>query len=261
MQKGFIFDLDGTVYLGNEVIEGVPKAINKLKDQGHKILFLSNKPIATRKSYEEKLTKMGIEVTREEILNSNYILATYLQQSMKEGELTWVLGEPPLFEELENAGIKVTSDPLKASHIVLSWDRDFTYQKLNSAFQAWRNGAKKVIATNPDGTCPIEGGGQIPDCGAIIGAFEGATGTKVDLIAGKPSPITVEIALSKLKLPAENCYMVGDRLETDIKMGLEHRMKSVLVLSGITSHEMLKKSKYKPHYTLTSVKEIHTITT
>lgn len=258
MQKGFIFDLDGTVYLGNEIIEGVSEAINNLKAQGHKVLFLSNKPIATRKSYEEKLNNMGIEVKKEEILNSNYILALYLKKILKEDELTWVLGEPPLFDELENSGIKITYNPLKASNVVLSWDRDFTYEKLNSAFQAWRNGAK-IFATNPDRTCPIENGGQIPDCGAIIGAFEGATGSKVNLVAGKPSSITVDVALKQLNLSAEDCYMIGDRLETDIKMGLEHNMKTVLVLSGITTQKMLQSSEYQPDYTLESVKEIQNI--
>ncbi len=129
--------------------------------------------------------------------------------------------------------VPLTDDYHDAAFVVLGWDRNFTYQKLNHAFQAWRNGAK-ILATNPDRTCPVYNG-QIPDCGAMIGAMEGATGEKVELILGKPSTIAAHfIVTEQFKLPPEDCFIVGDRLETDIKMGNDYGLQSVLVLTGIT---------------------------
>ncbi|PYZ95996.1 HAD family hydrolase [Alteribacter lacisalsi] len=258
MQKGFMFDLDGTVYLGEEVIDGVPQAINRLTEEGHKILFLSNKSIASREDYLKKLTGMGIRVSKENIINSNVAAAHYIRTQNVKSKTAWVIGEQPLIDELRMAGIKVTDNPLEASFVVLGWDRQFNYEMVNQAFQGWKNGAT-VVATNPDRTCPIENNNEIPDCGAVIGAFEGTAGVKVDVIAGKPSPIITGLAIRTLGIEEENCYIIGDRLETDIRMGTENRLKSILVLSGITDEKMAEKSEYKPDFTLTSVKDIHTI--
>jgi arabinose operon protein AraL len=254
MVKGFIFDLDGTVYLGDEPIEGAAQAINTLKNRGDRVVFLSNKPISTRKSYVDKLNKMGIKTKLDEVLNSNFILANYLKSELKDGEAVYVIGEAPLIEELELKLIKITENPLEAKFVVLSWDRNFTYDKINDAYQSWSNGAK-IIATNPDRTCPMEKG-QIPDCGAMIGAIEGTTGVTIDYIVGKPSKIAAKAAINALGLDSLQCYMVGDRLETDIKMGNENGMNSVLVLTGITSEDMVSTTVYKPKYTLNSIRDI-----
>jgi arabinose operon protein AraL len=254
MTRGYIFDLDGTVYLGDHPIEGAAEAINHLKGRGDKVVFLSNKPIASRGSYVEKLNKMGIKASLDEVLNSSYIMANYLKEVLKEGQFVYVIGEDPLIEELEAQSIPITADPLESTYVVLSWDRSFTYDKINAAYQAWVNGAK-IIATNPDRTCPMENG-QIPDCGAMIGAIEGATNEPVHAIVGKPSTIMAEAAVKKLGLDYSQCFMVGDRLETDIKMGNETGMKSVLVLTGITTQEMVEITSYKPNHILKSIKDI-----
>lgn len=257
MTKGFIFDLDGTVYLGDKLIDGAAEAINSLKRRGDKVVFLSNKPIATRHSYVEKLNKMGIDTHLEEVLNSNFILAKFLKNELKKDEKVYVIGEQPLFEELELNSISITSSPLEAKIVVMSWDREFSYEKLNNAYQAWSNGAK-IVATNPDRTCPMEVG-QIPDCGAMIGAIEGATGVKVDYVVGKPSEIAAATAIETLGLDRSQCYMVGDRLETDIKMGNDFGMNSVLVLTGITTENMLATTEDNPKFTLSSIKDIANI--
>lgn len=256
--KGFIFDLDGTIYLDDEVIEGAKDAILALKKRGDKVIFLTNKSIATRQSYYEKLVKLGIETSLEEIVNSNFITAKYLRGHLGYNEKVYVIGESPLFEELEEQNIEITKDPKKAKFVVVGWDRKFDYNKLNDAFQAWKIGAK-VIATNPDRTCPIKDG-EIPDCGAMIGAIEGATGQKIDLVTGKPSQLMASYVVDELlKLPSEKCYMVGDRIETDILMGNEAGLNSVLVMTGITTEEILASSTCKPKYVLNSVKEIVTL--
>ncbi|TRY23717.1 HAD-IIA family hydrolase [Brevibacillus sp. LEMMJ03] len=252
--RGFIFDLDGTVYLGDRLIEGAAEAIRTLRARGDKVVFLSNKPIATRQSYAEKLTKMGIPTTVDDVLNSSLITARYLQRVMRPGERVLVIGEQPIRDELAAHGIVMSDDPHDVQYVVLSWDRQFSYGMLNALYQAAVRGAK-VIASNPDRTCPLEDG-QIPDTGAFIGALEGATGRPVDLVVGKPSPIAAEAAVRHLGLDYASCYMVGDRLETDIKMGNDTGMNSVLVLTGISTREMAERSEYRPRYILNSIKEI-----
>ena len=259
MQKGFIFDLDGTVYLDNHLIDGAREAIQELRDRGDKIVFLTNKSIETISAYVKKLTGLGIEVERENVVNSNFLAARYLASNLSKGEKVMVIGEQPLYDELTNMGIEISDDESAVSYVVLGWDREFTYDKLNRAFQAWKNGAI-VVATNPDRTCPVEGG-QIPDCGAMIGAMEGATGEKVELILGKPSPLAAKFIVEDiLELPPNNCYMVGDRLETDIRMGNDYGINSVLVLTGITEKGMLEHAQDQPHYIVNSIKELPAIT-
>jgi len=252
--KGFIFDLDGTVYLGDKLIDGASEAIRTLRERGDKVVFLSNKPIATRQSYAHKLTKMGIPTSVQDVLNSSLILARYLQKVCQPGDKVLVIGEEPIRDELRDHGIAISDNPQEVRYAVLSWDRRFTYDKLNNLYQAVVRGAT-VIASNPDRTCPMEDG-QIPDTGALIGALEGATGKPIDLVVGKPSRIAAEAAVQHLGLDYADCYMVGDRLETDIKMGNENGMNSVLVLTGISTREMAETSEYRPRYILESIKDI-----
>ena len=255
MTRGFIFDLDGTVYLDEEMIEGAADAIAALKQRGDKVVFLTNKSISTRMDYVQKLRKLGIEVELDEVINSNFITAKFLKDALESGEAALVIGEKPLLDELKEEGITLTQDAGQAKFVVLGWDREFSYEKINLAFQAWLNKAR-IIATNPDRTCPVLGG-QIPDCGAMIGALEGVTGERIESITGKPSKWMAEYVVSQvLKLDAADCYMVGDRLETDIRMGIENGLQSVLVLTGVTNKEMLTKSSYQPSYVLDSIKEI-----
>lgn len=256
MVKGFIFDLDGTVYLGNKLIEGALETIQYLRTNGHKVVFFTNKSISTRQDYVQKLNHLGIEVTLENVVNSNYITAKYLKRHMIPSDAVYVIGEEALLEELREEGIRVTKDSSEANYIVLGWDRAFNYEKLNNAYQAWVKNNAVIIATNPDRTCPVIGG-QLPDCASMIGAMEGATGKSVDLIMGKPSKLAAEFVVKEiLELSPQHCYMVGDRLETDIKMGIENGLNTILVLTGIATIDMVKASAEKPTYILESIKDI-----
>lgn len=254
MAQGYVFDLDGTVYLGDKMIDGAAEAIKALRERGDRVVFLSNKPIATRQSYVEKLTKMGIPTTLEDVLNSSQIVARYLKNTLQEGEKVFVIGEQPICDELQVQGVAMTDDSEAAEYVVLSWDRQFTYDKLNSLYQAAIRGAK-IIASNPDTTCPLDGG-QIPDTGTFIAALEVATGKEIDLVVGKPSLIAAQAAVAHLELDYKDCFMIGDRLETDIKMGNEAGMKSVLVLTGVATREMAEASEHRPQYIISSIKEI-----
>lgn len=251
--KGYIFDLDGTIYLGEKAIPGVPEALARLRADGARFAFLSNKPIEPVTGYAAKLNRLGIPTQVEQVLNSSVIMARYLAHSAPAARV-YLIGEEPLAQELRDHGIQLVTDPLAAQYLVVSWDRQFSYQKLNDALQAVRNGAR-FIATHPDRTCPVEGG-EVADVGGMIGAVEGVTGQKVELITGKPSPITVQEAMALLGLPPGDCLMVGDRLETDMRMGLEAGMDTALVLSGVTRREALSSSPVTPTYVLNSAAEL-----
>lgn len=248
--KGYIFDLDGTVYLGKQLIEGADIVINSLLDQGKKVLFLTNKTIESRQRYVEKLRSFNIHASLENILNPTVTLIDYLREHHHDATL-YVIGEQPIKDELTLAGFREGMAPSEVDVVVLSWDRDFHYDHLNFAYQAVKLGAK-MIATNPDRTCPVEVG-DVPDCAGMIGAVEAVSGKKIDVQIGKPSVLTIEAALKILQLKPDECVMIGDRLETDIRMGIEAGMKTALVLSGITTEEDLRSSVWKPDYVLPSV--------
>jgi arabinose operon protein AraL len=249
--KGYIFDLDGTVYLGKQLIEGADTVINSLLDEGKKVLFLTNKTIESRQRYVEKLNAFNIHASLENILNPTVTLIDYLRLHHPDAVL-YVIGEQPIKDELALAGFREGAVPSEVNVVVLSWDRDFHYDHLNFAYQAVKHGAV-LIATNPDKTCPLEGG-DVPDCAGMIGAVEAVAGKTIDVQIGKPSILTVKAALRILQLRPEECVMIGDRLETDIRMGVEAGMKTALVLSGITREGDLGSAAWKPDYVLPSVK-------
>jgi arabinose operon protein AraL len=251
--RGYIFDLDGTVYRGEQLLPGAQEAISTLRARGKKISFISNKPIESRVTYAHKLTRLGIPTAIEEVVNSSLVMAEYLRGSAP-GTTVYCIGEPPLIQDLTEAGLVVTDDPRRAAYLVVAFDRTFHYGKLNDAMIALRNGAR-FVATNPDRTCPIEGG-EIPDCAGMIGAITGVTGLAPEVIVGKPNPLILRTVLSRLCLAASDCLMIGDRLETDIRMGRETGMATALVLSGATSRDQLSRSPLQPDLILESLAEL-----
>jgi arabinose operon protein AraL len=248
-----VLDLDGTVYLGERLIPGADRAIARLRRAGRRVIFLSNKPIETRDAYAAKLTRLGIPTAPEDVINSSLVLAAYLAGATP-GATVVAIAEPPLIADLERAGIVVADRPERARWVVVSFDRTFDYAKLDLAFRAVRSGAEP-IATNPDRTCPIEGG-EVPDCAAMIGALEGCTGRRVETVVGKPSPIMARAALDRLGLPADACLMVGDRPETDVRMGATAGMDTALVLTGVTGAGRVPTDRDRPTYVLGSVAEL-----
>jgi len=254
--RGYIFDLDGTVYLGENAIPGAPETIAELRKLGCGVVFLSNKPLQPSDVYAQKLTRLGIPASPEDVINSSLVLANYLVREMAEATV-FVIGEQPLLDEIAAAGLSLSDDPEKIDVVVASFDRTFNYRKLDIGYQALRRGAH-FFATNADRTCPIEGG-DIPDAAAVIGALEGCSGRKVEMVAGKPSTLIVDMVLEHLDLEASDCLMVGDRLETDILMGNKAGMFTALVLSGVTSREVLTNSSITPDFIFESITEVPSI--
>jgi HAD superfamily hydrolase (TIGR01450 family) len=230
-QRGWLFDLDGTVYLGEGLLPGAAETIAALRADGRRVAFLSNKPLSTRADYAEKLTRLGIPTRTDEVVNSSIVLARHLRK-LDQGAPVFVIGEPPLIGELREHGFEVRDDA-EVRWVVIAFDRTFDYAKLNTALQAVRRHDARLIATNPDRTCPVEGG-EIPDCAGMIAAVEAVTGKRVEAVVGKPSRIILEVALETLGVGADDCVIVGDRIETDMVMGKQLGLATVLVLSGIT---------------------------
>jgi len=247
-----LFELGGSVYRGGSWVSGADTTISALRAGGPCVAFLSNKPLQTRADYARKLTRLGIPTGDDDVINSSLVLARHLAR-LDAGAPVFVIGEPPLIAELRAHGFEVRPDH-RVRWVVIAFDRTFDYAKLNTALQAVRQGAR-LIATNPDRTCPTEDG-EIPDCAGMTAAVEAVTGRTVEVVVGKPSPIILEVALERLGVEARECVIVGDRLETDIVMGKRLGLATVLVLSGITPEGDARIADTAPDLVLPSIREL-----
>ena len=257
---GYVFDLDGTVYLGEQLIPGARAAVAWLRGCGRRVVFVSNKPLQPRSNYATKLTRLGIPTPAQDVITSAQALAHYMKEHCP-GSRLFVIGEQPLLAELRGEGFILVEaasalEPEAADIqvVVAAFDRTLDYAKLNTAYQALMRGAR-FFATNADKACPVQGG-AIPDCAGVIAFLEATTGRKVELVAGKPSRHILDAAAERLGVPVKRCLMVGDRLATDIRMGADSGMDTALVLTGITSREMLKDSELKPTWVLESISQV-----
>jgi HAD superfamily hydrolase (TIGR01450 family) len=254
-QRGWLFDLDGTIYRGELLIPGADATIAALRAAGRRVAFLSNKPLQTRDDYARKLTALGMPTGPDDVINSSLVLARHLAL-LDPGAPVFVIGEAPLVAELTAHGFEVRPDH-HVRWVVIAFDRTFDYGKLDVALQAVRRSNARLIATNPDRTCPTEDG-EIPDCAGMIAAVEAVTSRRVEVIVGKPSPIILEVALARLGVTASEAVIVGDRVETDIVMGKRLGLATVLVLSGITSANDPRITELAPDLVLPSVRELLT---
>jgi phosphoglycolate/pyridoxal phosphate phosphatase family enzyme len=247
LYDAYIFDLDGTIYLGDSLLPTVYDTITTLRGLGRRTVFLSNNPTQTRFDYADKLTRLGLLTPPEDVINSSVVMVDFLRRNMP-GARLFVVGEPPLQDELRSAGFELIEEARRIDAVIASFDRTFVYRKLQIAFDAIRAGAR-FFATNADRYCPVPGGGE-PDAAAIIAAIEACTNTKIEAVVGKPSPYMVEAILGLLDLSPDRCLMSGDRLETDVKMGLDAGMATALALTGATDQAMLAASSIHPTYVL-----------
>jgi len=240
-----IFDLDGTVYLGDAALPGAVDGIAGLRQRGVRTMFVSNKPLEPRAAYAAKLTRLGIPTPADDVITSAFVLAHYLGEHGRDLRY-YVLGEENLRQELRDAGLLIVDEladqdpkeviqPLGIDAVIVALDRTLDYRKLNTAYQALRRGAR-YFATNADDTCPMPGG-AIPDAGATLAALQQLTGRRPELVAGKPSPLILGAALDSMGVPAARCLMVGDRLETDLRMGQQAGMLTAVPLTGVSTRE------------------------
>ncbi len=226
----FIFDLDGTIYIDNKLIPNAVKTVNTTKELGKQVIFISNKTTGSIKDYYNLLKKNGMNIHINEILSSTLILQKYIKENHPD-TFFYALGENKFIQQLEDYSGHYCSDPNKIEIVIVTLDRTLNYEKLEIAAKAIENGAK-FYAANIDDTCPVEGG-EILDAGSTISALEKRTHVKLQKHFGKPSEFMIKELKSRLKFPLSKCLLIGDRLQTDIKMGKKIGIDTALVSTGI----------------------------
>jgi len=237
--EGYLFDLDGTIYLGDELLPGAHHLVTTLRERGRRTLFLSNNPTKDPQMYAEKLTRLGLPTDPEHVVNPLVTLSAWLRREAP-GSNVYVLGSRPLRRAVEKAGCHLTDDPERIDVIVASYDTTFDYEKLQIAFDAlWLHRRARLVTTNPDAYCPMPGGRGEPDAAAVLAAIEACTGARCEANLGKPDPRMLQTALDVLGLPAGRCIMVGDRLYTDVAMAVDAGIDSALVLTGESTRSMV----------------------
>ena len=255
--EGYVFDLDGTLYLGDQLLPGAAQTVASIRESGSRVAFLTNKPLESPADYAAKLTELGIPAAAHEVVSSTDALLRYLDRHAK-GTRILPIAEPLLVGLLRDQGFAIvdpaTDDPTTADLVVVSWDRTFDYPRLLAAFRAVRAGAR-IVATNPDPFCPTPDG-DLPDCAAMLAAIEASTGARAEAIVGKPSPHMAETLLDRLALSPNDTLLVGDRLMTDVLMAREAGMVSALVLTGATKPEAFDGAAVIPDYVLAGVDEV-----
>ncbi|MGC8784366.1 MAG: HAD-IIA family hydrolase [Armatimonadota bacterium] len=236
----YIFDLDGVIYRGEEPMPCAAETIQRLREEGKMVRFLTNNSALTREAYVRRLTGMGIPCKEEDFMTSAYATALYLQSQGAEGKRVFIVGEEGIYEELRRVGMRVVVDPEEegADYVVAGIDRDFTYDKLRRAHFAIRHGAR-FIATNRDATYPAAGGKIVPGGGAIVAAIATCTGVE-PLVIGKPNTYSMELLLRRCNVSPQEAVLVGDRLDTDVLVGKRLGLHTVLVLTGVTDEEAVR---------------------
>jgi HAD superfamily hydrolase (TIGR01450 family) len=235
---GYVFDLDGTVYLGNALLPGAAEVIARVRADGKRTVFLSNNPTRDPQMYADKLGGLGIPTPIDDIVNPVVTVPRWLQQHHP-GAGVFAISEEPLKRALAAAGVRLTERPEEIDVVLASYDRTFEYRKLQIAFDAlWFHKRARLITSNPDRYCPMPGGRGEPDAASVVAAIEACTGVTCEANLGKPGAEMLETVLGMLGLSADRCVMVGDRISTDIAMAAGAGMDSALVLTGETTPAM-----------------------
>ncbi len=239
-KKYFILDMDGTFYLGDQLLEGSLEFISKVKQSGKNFLFFTNNSSRNREVYVEKLAGMGCYIDKSQVISSGTVTIDYLKKSWKNPRV-YLLGTPILEKDFQDKGIELTEDNPDA--VVVGFDTTLNYEKLSQACTLIRSGIP-FIATHPDNNCPTETG-PIPDCGAMCAFITQSTGVLPKYL-GKPYAETLNYILDYLNCTKDELVFVGDRLYTDIAIGANNGATSVLVLTGETKLEDVDSSDVKP---------------
>ena len=252
--KLYLFDMDGTLYLGSRLYDFTIELLQEIRRTGGKYLFITNNSSKSVADYVKKLAGFGIEATRDDFMTSSQATAYYLHKH-HEGQRLYVCGTESLKEELRSEGFTVTQNIDEVDCIVMGFDTELTFQKLHDvSYLLLTRPELPYIATNPDLVCPTEFG-SVPDCGSVCAMIFNATGKK-PVVIGKPSSLMPELAMDKLGIAKEQTCVVGDRIYTDVKSGLNAGCVGILVMSGETTYEILAQSPDKPHLVLESAREI-----
>ena len=244
----YLFDMDGTLYLGSRLYDFTLELLETIKSTVRRYLFMTNNSSRSVEDYIKKLAKLGITATREDFITSSQATAYYLKKYYPNHRL-YVCGTNSLKKELEWEGFVVTEQLEDVDCIVMGFDTELTFKKLEDVSRLLLTRKDlPYIATNPDYVCPTEFG-SVPDCGSVCDMIFNATG-KRPVVIGKPSPLMPQLAMAQHGYQKEETVVVGDRIYTDVKSGLNAGITGILVLSGETTPEILAQSEDKPHLVL-----------
>lgn len=252
--SGYVVDLDGTVYLGDQPLPGAVPTLARIREAGSRLVFLTNNPLRSPASYAELLRDVGIQADEREVVTPLGVLTSYLKRQHA-GAAVLTVAEPLVDQTLLAAGLSVTTEPSAAGVVVVSFDRTFDYTKLLRAFRAVHRHGAVIVATNPDPFCPSPDGG-LPDCAAMLAAVEACTGARAEAVLGKPGPQMAAEVHARLGVPPGDAAMVGDRILTDVAMSRALRMTSILVLSGATTASDVPGSAVQPDYVITGIGDL-----
>jgi len=249
-KDGFICDMDGVIYHGNKILDGVEDFVNWMIDNGKKFVFLTNSPEKTPHELSMKLERMGLSVSAGHFYTSAMATAEFLN-SQNPGCTAYVIGEAALTKAMYDKGIYMND--VNPEYVVVGETRTYNFEKIEKAIELVRKGAK-LIGCNPDVTGPTERG-VMPATGALIAPIEIATGKKAYFV-GKPNPVMLRHGMKKLDCHSSEIAFIGDRMDTDIIAGIESNVDTVLVLSGVTAVEDIDNFPYRPKYIANGVGDL-----
>lgn len=249
-KAGFICDMDGVIYHGNKILDGVADFVNWMIENDKKFVFLTNSPEKTPHELSMKLDRMGLSVSPDHFYTSAMATAAFLKSQASDCT-AYVIGEAALTKALYDQGIYMND--INPDYVVVGETRSYNFEKIEKAIELVNKGAK-LIGANPDITGPTEKG-IMPATGSLIAPIEIATGKKAYFV-GKPNPLMLRHGLKKIGCHSEEIAFIGDRMDTDIIAGIESNVDTVLVLTGVTATTDIDKFPYRPKYILDSVADI-----
>jgi 4-nitrophenyl phosphatase len=254
--EGAILDLDGTVYRGDQLLPGAEAALDRFREAGVPVLFLSNNPTRSRAAYAERLASLGLEVDPGEVLSAGTVTTRYLADEHAD-DAVFLVGTPGLRRQFEAAGLDLVADATDADVLVASYDDEFGYDDMLAGYRAMAAGAT-FYGTDPDLLVPAADG-MVPGSGAVINAVGGVLDREPAKVLGKPSAEARRAALAELDARPERCVVVGDRLGTDIALGERAGMTTVLVRTGVTADEDVEASDVQPDHVVDSLADLGSV--
>ncbi len=257
MQRRFdlvVFDLDGVVYLGEQVLPYAKEVIAQLESDGVAVRYLTNSSAQSSRALVKRLEKLGIAARQEQIYTSGYLTGLYLKGLKRKSKRIFVISEGGMRKQFEELGLHVVEQP-PADYVALGIDFHFTYERLEQAFQCYLQGAT-LVASNKDRTFPTDHG-ERPGGGSLVAAVEYACGTRAKVI-GKPSPSALRLVAEEAGVALERTLLVGDRLDTDVACARRARAFAALVLTGIATKAEAERlpERLRPHWILESLADL-----
>ena len=253
--KLYLFDMDGTLYLGSRLFDFTIELLNTIREKGGRYIFVTNNSSKSVADYVKKLAGLGIAATESDFLTSSQATAWFLKKNHP-GKRLYVCGTQSLKNELMREGFELADDIDCTECIVMGFDTELTFKKLEDVSKMLCTRDLPYIATNPDYVCPTEFG-SVPDCGSVCDMLYNVSG-KRPVVVGKPSPLMAQLAMEKWGCRPQQTVVIGDRIYTDIKSGLNAGCQTILVMSGETTYEILEASSDQPHLVMESAAELLT---